>query len=179
MAIITYPTDFLNSDLRQGVLYQLTISLATEITEMAFRSIITQLNIKFISPRVAFSGLWTPQKLTIFYSTSDWSPTISQKDIVFSLTDAFSLYHPQIVFEESEGEVPGGLPIISPKGGEYEIFSLKWWKQTYEDFVKTVSEATGLPKDKIPWIFGGSLLVVTLLVLWLKTKPIIIIEKES
>lgn len=190
MSNIIYTSDFLASSLRPGVLYELVISLAVEISEIAFKNIITQLNLQFISPRVVFSGLHGPE-LTIYYSTSDSFPAISQQEIVFALMTAFDDYSPSILYEESPGEIPGGVPLIPVKATEPRaLFSPEWieegakelWqstKQGYEDFIEAVSEKTGLPKWSVPYILGGSAITAILVILYVKTKPVLVIKTKK
>lgn len=174
MPNITIPSDFLASFLRPGILYELLVSLGVEITEVEFRTNISTLNVKFISPRVIFSGsVQEKTKLKIFYSTADYSPVISQRDVVSSLEEAFAPYYPEIVFEESPGEIPQAIPIISPKVTEAPILSLDWLKKGYEEIVQDISQKTGLPSWTILPIFGGGVL---LLVLALKAKPVLVIK---
>lgn len=175
MANITIPSDFLASFLRPGILYELLVSLGVEISEVEFRTNISTLNVKFVSPRIVFSGsVQDKTKLKIFYSTSDYSPVISQRDIVSALREAFAAYYPEIVFQESPGEVPQAIPIISPKVTQAPVFSLDWLKQGYEKIIEDISLKTGLPRWTVLPI-AGSLLI--LLVVALKTKPVLIIKK--
>ncbi len=163
MANITYSTDFLNSNLRWNILYNLIVTLTREITELDFRNRINELNIRFISPRVAFSATRSPQMLEIFYSTSDKYPQISQRDIVDAITTIFSYYTAEVVYEDS-GEVPGGKPIVSPKYDPTRMFSLDWWGELYNSFKNTVSQTTGLPKWSISWLLVGTAILVIITV---------------
>lgn len=169
---ITYPTDFLQSSLRPGELYQLVIGLGLDIAESDFRSIVQNLNRQFVSPRVIFSAVLQGKETKVSYSTADYG--MSQREIVTSLTEAFSAYGPEIIFEESPGEVPQGIPLISPKRGA-PLFSLDWLKQGYEEIIKSASEKTGLPRWSILPI-GGSILVM--LIVALKAKPVIVLTKH-
>lgn len=189
--LTTYPEDFLNSNLRTGELYHLVLSLGLEITETEFRNIITQLNLKFISPRLAFSGLYSPKELTIYYSTSDSIPPITQREVISALTGAFSAYYPDVDYGKSEGEVPGAAPLIPEKEKESRpLFSPEWLeegakelienlKQGWDQFVQTVSDKTGIPEWAIPYLIGGSVITIILLLIALKTKPVVIIERKK
>ena len=192
MANIVYVDDFLESELRVNTLYELKISLALEITEIAFRSVITQLNVKFITPRVIFSGLWTAQELTLYYSADGQLPAVSQKEIVFALMTAFDDYSPSIKYEESEGEIPGAAPLVTPKAEEPRpLLSPEWVPEFFEDVKEEVKEVakevvdeiekvTGWPRELIPYILGAGAVTVILAILYIKIKPVLVIKtKES
>jgi len=166
---IIYPTDFLNSLTRAGQLYELTISLGLPITEIGFRGLVSSLNTKFVLPRAAFSGTLKDKKISLFYSTN---APMSQREIVLGIEEAFSPYEPEIDFEQSEGEVPG-VPLVTPRE-EVPILSLDWLKKSYQEIVASISQKTGLPTWTILPI-AGSLLI--LLVVAIKTKPVVIIKK--
>jgi len=169
--MITYPTDFLESQLRPGELYELVISLGLDITETAFRSIVSELNVKFVSPRVIFSGSLQGKEIKLFYSTSD--PGLNQRQVVNSLTNAFSAYGPEIDFGKSEGEIPQAIPLVTPKAQEAPILSLDWLKQGYQEIINSISQKTGLPGYTILPLAGAGLI---LLIVALKAKPVIILK---
>lgn len=178
--------DFLESDLRPGKLFELVITLGLDITEIRFREIITQLNLKFLSPRVIFSGSRQGKELKIFYSTDGYG--ISQREVVFALMTGFENYGPSIQFEKSPGQVPGAVPLVTPKKEPIPLFSPEYVGEFVEDakekikevakeVVDEIEKTTGWPRWSIPYILGGSAVTVILLVLWAKSKPILIIKK--
>lgn len=171
---ITIPSDFLASFLRPGILYELLVSLGVEISDVEFRRNISTLNVKFISPRVIFSGsLQDKTKIKVFYSVKHSTPVISQRDIVSALREAFLAYYPEVVFEESPGEVPQAIPLVTPRE-EAPPLSLDWLKKGYQEIINSISEKTGLPSWAILPIAGS---VLVLLIVALKTKPVVIIKK--
>lgn len=152
---IVYVDDFLNSSLTPLSLYQLRISLGVEISETAFRNVISTLNTEFVSPRVAFSALWTTKELTIYYSTSDWQPVISQREIVSGLMDGFDYYFPSILYQESTGEIFGAVPLIPVKATEPRpLFSPEWIPEFFKDMKEEAKQVAEEVIDEIEKVTG-------------------------
>ena len=189
MPNITIPSDFLASNLRTGVLYELVVSLGVEITEIRFRDIISELNVQFITPRVIFSSLWNPKQLTVYYSTDGQLPAISQKEVVFALMSAFDNYGPSILYEES-GEIPGAVPLLTPKKDPIPLFSPEYIADFFndakekvtevaKDIVDEIEKVTGWPRWAFPYILGAGAISVFLLVLYVKIKPVLVIKTKG
>lgn len=169
MANIEIVGDFLQSDLRPGELYQLNLA-GVEITEAQFRDVISELNQKFLYPRIVFSAVLEDSEIKLWYSTGGKGAT--QGQVVLAIDQAFSPYQGQIIYQESPGEVPGAVPLTTPRE-EAPILSLDWLRESYDSMVESISQKSGLPTWSILPISG---LALILLIAALKTKPIIVLK---
>ncbi len=150
--------DFLVSNIRPGVLYNLVIDLNAAITEQEFKETIDIWNRgEFGRKGIFFAGnLVTEKKLNLYYSLEFPETQMTQAQIVNGILISLASYEASVNWAESGGETTYP-PLVDP-------WRKVGWLTSLDELIGKIGNYFQERPWLVPVIIGGTAITVTYLV---------------
>lgn len=150
--------DFLVSNLRAGVLYNLVIDLNSAITEQEYRGAIDIWNRgEFGRKGIRFSGLLiTEKRLNLYYSLEFPKTQITQGQIVNGILTSLASYEASVNWDESGGETTYP-PLVDP-------WKEVGWLTSLDELIGKIGNYFQERPWLVPVIIGATAITMTYLI---------------